>query len=79
MTRKYTIDPDVARARARKGGILKHDPAADTTVVDAELAAAKVDAYVERIVAEAPPLSLEKRARLATLFLSAPAEPGDAA
>jgi len=79
MTRKYTIDPDVARARARKGGILKNDPAADTTGVDAELAAAKVQDYIERAVAEAPSLSLEKRARLATLLLSAPGGDGDAA
>jgi hypothetical protein len=77
MTRKYTIDPDVARARARKGGILKNDPAADTTGVDAELAAAKVQDYIERAVAEAPSLSLESER--GSRRLSAPGGDRDAA
>lgn len=33
-----------------------------------ELAAAKIAAYVKRVVAEAPPLTDEQRARLACLF-----------
>ena len=63
------MHPQVAKARARKAG-LHARPADDPDLIDArrDLAAAKIEAYIERIVAEAPPLGDEARLRLAELF-----------
>ncbi len=49
-----------------------HDPNS-TPVVEArrDLAAAKIEQYIRRIVADAPPLTAEQRDRLATILRGA--------
>ncbi len=68
MRRTRTVDPDVARLRARIGGIRKHHPAADTTELGRDLAAAKLANYIRKTVDAAPPLTPAQRDRLALLL-----------
>lgn len=58
----------VLSARSRVGlAARRRDPVAETAARQ-DLAAAKLEAYIAKIVAEAPPLSPEQRDRLAMLF-----------
>lgn len=55
---------------------LKRDPGNeqarnDVAALRAEYAATKLAEYIERVVAQAPPLSPEQRSKLAVLLLSA--------
>ena len=55
--------------RARLAGTLRHNPAADTTELRRDLRAARGEDYIRRLVAAAPPLSAEQRARIAVILL----------
>ncbi|WP_155850246.1 hypothetical protein [Arthrobacter sp. Br18] len=59
-------------ARAKLAAASRHHPNKDHSQLQRELAAAKLEAYVEKIVADAPPLTTEQRARLAALFTGTP-------
>nr|WP_242600153.1 hypothetical protein [Dermacoccus nishinomiyaensis] len=54
--------------RGRIAATRRHHPETDLTELKREHAAAKIAAYVEKTVAEAPPLTDEQRDRLATLL-----------
>jgi hypothetical protein len=64
----------VQAKRAKRTG----DVASDERVADArrELAVAKLEAYIEAVVANAPEFSTEQRTRLQALIATAPASPG---
>lgn len=64
------INSDVAHLRARHAGLRRHSRDDDPAVVAArqELKAASIEAYLERQIAEAPPLTNEQRAKLAELL-----------
>lgn len=57
-------------ARARKAALDRYRPADDPQVVEAsrDLAAANLQHYIERVVAEAPPLTDAQCDRLASLL-----------
>lgn len=63
------MHPQVAKARARVAG-LHARPVDDPDALDARrnLAAAKTAAYIQKILAEAPPLTDEQRTALAELL-----------
>ncbi len=65
--------------RARLAAIKRHHPDRLDLAADAKrnLAAANLEAYIKRIVAEAPPLTEDQRSRLA-LLLGGPVDPGGA-
>ena len=60
----------VFHERARVGALTRSRSADDSELVDAKrsLAEAKIAAYVEKVLAEAPPLSDEQRTKLAELL-----------
>jgi len=61
----------VSRAQilsTRLAARVRHYPGADHTELRAELATAKAEQYLEKLIASAPPLSVEQRARLAALL-----------
>ena len=60
-------DP-VLRARARLAVNTRHHPGRDHSDLKRDLAAANLEAYIARVVAEAPPLTIEQRRRLAGLL-----------
>lgn len=62
------LSPQRRRLRARKAGILRHDPAADTTEIDQAIAVARAEDYVRELVAGWPPLTPDQRTRLAELL-----------
>ena len=63
-------DPQVAAARARVAALSRPDAGDDTRRAEArrDLNAAKLEAYIEKTLAAAPPLSEEQRSRLAELL-----------
>jgi hypothetical protein len=65
----------VFKARARLRALHRHyGPNSDEVKnAKAELETAKIEAYVQRLVARAPPLSDAQRARLTALIYGAPA------
>lgn len=67
------ISPERARLRARHNGLKSTLGPDHPRVLDAqrELAAAKLDEYIRKTVAEAPPLTDEQRDRLAGIFKAA--------
>jgi hypothetical protein len=64
----------VLRARSRKGVMARIGDEAGVLEASRDLAAEKIAAYIERVVASAPPLSTAQRERLAALLTG-----GDAA
>lgn len=64
------IHPDVARTRARVASLTRSRTADDVDLAQArrDLTAATAAAGIERILATAPPLTDEQRARLAGLL-----------
>lgn len=56
--------------RGRVASLSRSRPATDPDLIDArrDLAAAKLDAYIKKVVAEAPPLTDEQRDRIAALL-----------
>ena len=56
--------------RGRVASLSRSRPATDPDLVNArrDLAAAKLDAYIQKVVAEAPPLTDEQRDRIAALL-----------
>lgn len=60
--------PSVATARGRLAGSKRWHPKEDHTELKRDLAAAKLEEYVSRVVAEAPPLSQEQIDRIAVLL-----------
>lgn len=60
----------VQSAKGRKARATALHGANSTQVADAsrDLAAAKIQQYIERVIAEAPPLTHDQRSRLATLL-----------
>ena len=60
----------VLRERGRVASLTRSRPADDPELIDArrDLAAAKLDAYVKRVLAEAPPLTDAQRDRIAALL-----------
>lgn len=63
------MDPAVAVARSRVAGLISRGaPAADIAAARRDLAAAKLDAYIERTLAEAPPLTPAQLAQLRAHF-----------
>lgn len=59
--------------RGRVASLSRSRPATDPDLIDArrDLAAAKLDAYVKKVVAEAPPLTDAQRDRIAALLCPA--------
>ena len=62
--------PSVAHHRARIGGLSRDRRPDDPELLDAKrsLAAEMLTEYIEKILAEAPPLNDEQRTRLAELL-----------
>lgn len=58
----------VASAKGKLAVARRWHPESDDSPLRRDLAAAKIEAYVAKVVAEAPPLSPEQRDRLAMLF-----------
>lgn len=63
----------VRRARAALGGHVKAGNAQAAQEARRQLAAAQIETFIERKLAEAPDLSAEQRNRLAVLLRGAPA------
>lgn len=59
---------EAQQLRQRIAGRRRHDPTADVEDLQAEMPAAKIEAYIRRAVASAPPLTAEQRDRLAAIF-----------
>lgn len=72
------MHPQVSRARARVAALSRPDAGDDERRTEArrDLNAAKIEAYVSRILAEAPPLNDEQRIRLAELLRPVPVRGG---
>jgi hypothetical protein len=70
--------PRTAKARARVGILSRHHGPDDPQTIDAkiDLEAAKLRDHIERVLAQAPPLSNEQRRRLAELLRPARRTPG---
>ncbi len=66
-----TVSPDVARERARVAALSRSRAETDPDFIHAksELAAAKIRAYVDRVVAEAPPLTEAQREAIIAAFV----------
>ena len=64
------ISPAVARERARIASLTRSRTADDPDLVEARrnLRAASLESHIQRVLAEAPPLSADQRTRLAGLF-----------
>lgn len=62
------MSSDVLKARARLAVNTRHHPELEHTDLKRDLAAAKLEAYVSRVVAEAPPLTPEQLDRIAVLL-----------
>ncbi|WP_326566042.1 hypothetical protein [Mycobacterium sp. 3-98] len=64
------LSPLAAHHRARIAHLSKTRSADDPEIIDEkrEFATAKIQAYIERVVAEAPPLTNEQFARLRVLL-----------
>lgn len=60
--------PSVATAKSRLAVSTRWHPHQDQTELRRDLAAAKLEAYVSRVVAEAPPLTAEQLDRVAVLL-----------
>jgi hypothetical protein len=59
---------NVLQARARKAVAVRQGDAAAVETASRDLAAAKLEQYIERVVAAAPPLSEAQKTRLAAIF-----------
>lgn len=62
------MSSEVRRARARLAVTTRHHPDRDHADLRRDLAAAKLEAYVARVVAEAPPLTAEQNHRIVSLL-----------
>lgn len=64
------IDPQRAHERARIGALSRSRPADDLELIEARrnLAALRLEEYVQKIIADWPPLSQEQLARIAGLL-----------
>jgi len=60
--------PTIFQARSRLGVAIRSGNKPAETEARRDLAAAKIAQYIEKIVAEAPPLSPEQRTRLAGII-----------
>ncbi len=71
-----TTPSSSTRERGRHNALLRYRPADDPEVIEARraLKAARAADYVRELVENAPPLSLEQRARLAVLLLPSDGE-----
>ncbi|WP_147394306.1 hypothetical protein [Arthrobacter cheniae] len=58
-------------ARAKLAAAARHHRDGDHSDLQRDLAVAKINAYVAKVVAEAPPLTTDQRRRLAALFAPA--------
>ena len=58
--------------RQRIGGIRRRDPGADVTELRVQLREAKAEQYIQKLLAETPPLSAEEKLHLTRLLT----EPG---
>jgi hypothetical protein len=65
-----TPSPTIARARGRIGGLVRDRDSNDPELIDAyrDLASAKLEQYIQRVISEAPPLTPEQRDRIASLL-----------
>lgn len=72
-----SIGRDVAKARSRLGVAARLGTAEDVVDARRDLAAAKLEDYVQRVVSEAPQLTTEQRDHVAALLRVVPS--GDAA
>ena len=57
--------------RAKIAATKRQDPEADVTDLRVQLRAERLADYVARVVAEAPPLTTEQRARIAAILAGA--------
>ncbi|WP_248240265.1 hypothetical protein [Microbacterium kunmingense] len=62
---------EVLQARSRKAVAVRLGDARAVEEASRNLAAAKIEQYIQKVVAEAPPLSAEQRDRLAGLLRTA--------
>lgn len=60
-------------AKSRLGTATRYGTPDEAEAARRDFKEAKIAAYVERVLAEAPPLTDDQRARLASLFGSTPA------
>jgi hypothetical protein len=67
------------RRRQRIGGIPRRDPGADITELRVQLREAKAEQYIQKLLAETPPLSAEERLHLTRLLTSPLLSGGDVA
>lgn len=58
----------VLSSRGRLNAAQRHDPHGDHSRLRADLAAAKLEQYIEKVVSSAPPLTDSQRSRLAALL-----------
>jgi hypothetical protein len=65
--------------RQRIGGIRRRDPGADITELRVQLREAKAEQYIQKLLAETPPLSAEERLHLTRLLTSPLLSGGDVA
>ena len=54
--------------RQRIGGVRRRDPGADVTELRVQLREAKAEQYIQKLLAETPPLSAEERLHLTRLL-----------
>ena len=54
--------------RQRIGGARRRDPGADVTELRVQLREAKAEQYIQKLLAETPPLSAEERLHLTRLL-----------
>ena len=54
--------------RQRIGGIRRRDPGANVTELQVQLREAKAEQYIQKLLAETPPLSAEERLHLTRLL-----------
>lgn len=66
--RALLLSTNPKTARAKLAAATRHHPDEDHTNLQRELAAAKLESYVARIVAEAPPLTPEQLDRVSALL-----------
>lgn len=62
------MSKEIRRSKAKLAAATRHHPNADHDELRSDLAAAKLEAYVAKTVAEAPPLTASQIRRIAILL-----------
>lgn len=67
--RTYNTNPRVAKLKSTLGVVIRNNPDADVTDLRRELKAATAEAFLERILNEAPALTEAQKADIAALLV----------